>query len=127
MVYTLFTMLLLTQWSPLQTDFGRELVFSADLCYNGTNEKPRPLGEVAAKPTERERCAPRTLSPAIAGALPQGEPLEACIFRGMGFARCQRCLQRCNTKAKLAIKGERYVCVKEKENTTISKSKNRER
>jgi hypothetical protein len=33
--------------------FGRELVFSADLCYNGTNEKPRPLGEVAAKPTER--------------------------------------------------------------------------
>ena len=26
---------------------------SADLCYNGTNEKPLPLGEVAAKPTER--------------------------------------------------------------------------
>ena len=24
----------------------------------------------------------------------------------MGFARCPRCLQRCNTKAKLAIKGE---------------------
>ena len=25
-------------------------------------------------------------------------------LRGMGFARCRRCLQRCNTKAKLAIK-----------------------
>jgi hypothetical protein len=22
------------QWSPLQTDFGRDVVFSADLCYN---------------------------------------------------------------------------------------------
>ena len=44
-------------------------------------------------------CAQRTLSPAIAGALPQGEPLDACIFRGMGFAR-----SLCNTKAKLAIK-----------------------
>ena len=30
-----------------------EEFFSADLCYNGINEKPRPLGEVAAKPTER--------------------------------------------------------------------------
>ena len=44
------------------------------------------------------------------------------LQRGMGFAR-----SLCNTKAKLVIKGERYVCVKEKENTTISKSKNRER
>ena len=34
---------------------GRELVFSADLWYNGANEKPLPLGEVAAKPTERVR------------------------------------------------------------------------
>ena len=25
-------------------------------------------------------------------------------LRGMGFARSQRCLQRCNTQAKLAIK-----------------------
>ena len=24
----------------LFTNFGRELVFSADLCYNGANEKP---------------------------------------------------------------------------------------
>ena len=28
------------QWSPLQTNFGRDIVFSADLCYNGANEKP---------------------------------------------------------------------------------------
>ena len=34
---------------------GRELVFSAVLWYNGTNEKPLPLGEVAAKPTERAK------------------------------------------------------------------------
>ena len=34
-------------------NFGRELVFSVDLQYNGANEKPLPLGEVAAKPTER--------------------------------------------------------------------------
>ena len=29
-------------------NLGRELVFSADLCYNGANKKPLPLGEVAA-------------------------------------------------------------------------------
>ena len=36
-------------------EIGRELVFSADLCYNEANEKPLPLGEVAAKPTERAK------------------------------------------------------------------------
>ena len=35
------------QWTPLQTNFGRELVFSADLCYNGANEKPPSEREVA--------------------------------------------------------------------------------
>ena len=25
---------------PQYTNFGREIVFSADLCYNGDNEKP---------------------------------------------------------------------------------------
>ena len=35
------------------TNFGRNVVFSAELYYSGTNSKPRPLGEVAAKPTER--------------------------------------------------------------------------
>ena len=39
-----------------------------------------------------------------AGALPKGEPLDACNLRGMGFARSRRLLQRCNTRAKLAIK-----------------------
>ena len=34
---------------PQQTNFGRDVVFSADLCYNGTNEKPRPLGSEAAR------------------------------------------------------------------------------
>ncbi len=33
----------------LQTqNFGREIVSSADVCYNGISEKPLPLGEVAA-------------------------------------------------------------------------------
>ena len=32
------------------------------------------------------------------------EPMvRSCIFMGMGFARSPRLLQRCNTKAKLAI------------------------
>ena len=59
--------------SPLRIhiNFGRDVVFSAYLCYNGTNEKP---------PSRREL-------------------LDACEFRGMGFA-----LFLCNTKAKLAIK-----------------------
>ena len=39
------------------------------------------------------------LSPAIAGVLPKGEPLDARNLRGMSFALCL-----CNTKAKLAIK-----------------------
>ena len=51
------------QRTPLQTNFGRDVVFSADFCYNGTNEKPRPLGEVAAKPTERAQlCAKNPLT-----------------------------------------------------------------
>ena len=41
-------------------NFGRELVFSADLYYNEVSEKA---------PSERE-------------------PLDTCNFSGMGFARC---------------------------------------
>ena len=43
--------------SPLRIHIKivRDIVSSADLCYNGHNRKPRPLGEVAAKPTERVR------------------------------------------------------------------------
>ena len=32
------------------------------------------------------------------------EPLELMLFRMICSARCARCLQRCNTKAQLAIK-----------------------
>ena len=49
-----FSLLSLTENLKAQS-FGRELVFSADLWYNGANEKPLPLGEVAAKPTERAK------------------------------------------------------------------------
>jgi len=42
------SLLFLTENLQAQS-FGRELVFSADFCYNGTNEKPRPLGSEAAR------------------------------------------------------------------------------
>ena len=57
-------------------NFGRELVFSADLCYNETNEKPRPLGEVAAKPTERVRLWNETPSHPLSRELSQRESLR---------------------------------------------------
>ena len=50
-------MILLTE--NLQAQIGRDIVFSADLCYNGANRKA---------PSERE-------------------PSVACNLRGMGFAR----------------------------------------
>ena len=31
------------------TNFGRDIVFSADLCYNGANEKPPSEREVARR------------------------------------------------------------------------------
>ncbi len=48
------SLLFLTEKFKAQ-EIGRELVFSANLWYNGANEKPLPLGEVAAKPTERAK------------------------------------------------------------------------
>ena len=48
------------------------LVFSADLWYNGVNEKPLPLGEVAAKPTERVRLWNETPSHPLRGSSPKG-------------------------------------------------------
>ena len=42
--------------------------------------------------------------PTSSGAPSRREPQDARNLRGMGFARCPRCLQRRNTKAKLAIK-----------------------
>ena len=55
-----------------EQNFGRELVFSADLWYNGANEKPLPLGEVAAKPTERVRLWNETPSHPLRGSSPKG-------------------------------------------------------
>ena len=46
---------------------------------------------------------------------------RSCIFRGIGFAR-----SICNTNAKLAIKGDKNVFYKEKENTEILRAKSRE-
>ena len=34
---------------PQQKNFGRDIVFSADLCYNGTNEEPPSEREVARR------------------------------------------------------------------------------
>ena len=59
-------------------NFGRELVFSADLCYNGTNEKPLTLGEVAAKPTERVNGRNDVPSHPLSRELSQRESLWVC-------------------------------------------------
>ena len=64
---------------PQQKNFGRELVFSADLCYNGF---AKCLSRRERWRRSRRRglnCAQRTLSPAIAGALPKGEPMDALV------------------------------------------------
>ena len=96
--------------SPLQThiNFGRELVFSADLCYNGANEMPpseregdrdsggRSLRDFSFALTSLQRAL---LQSASLTAPSRREPLDTCNLRGMGFALCL-----CNTKAKLAIK-----------------------
>ena len=67
---------------------------------------PLPSGEVAAKPTERVNRGENIPSHPLSRELSLRESLwtRSRIFRGMGFARSRRCLQRCNTKAKLAIK-----------------------
>ena len=54
----------------------KTLVFSADLCYNGANEKPLHLGEVAAKPTERVRLWNETPSHPLSRELSQRESLR---------------------------------------------------
>ncbi len=51
------------------------LAFSANLCYNGVNERPLPLGEVAAKPTERVRLWNETPSHPLSRELSQRESL----------------------------------------------------
>ena len=81
------------------------MLFSLPICdIMGIMKKPLPWGEVAAKPTERANGRNDAPShPTPSGALPEGEPLNTCNLRGMGFAR-----SLCNTKAKLAIKGDSY-------------------
>jgi len=45
------------------------------MCYNGTKKKPLPLGEVAAKPTERANGGKNTPSHPLSRELSQGESL----------------------------------------------------
>ena len=73
------------QWSPLQTNFGRELVISADLCYNGANEKPRPLGEVAAKPTERAQLCAKNPLTRYRGSSPTERAFRRVHLQGYGL------------------------------------------
>ena len=91
------------------TNFGRDVFFSADLCYNGSSKKAflreeggtRSVTEGARVTLSfrKFRCIALSLS-RLRRQLPPGGSLwtRSCIFRGMGFARCL-----CNTKAKLAI------------------------
>ena len=59
---------------PQYTNFGRDIVFSADLCYNGLT-KSLSLWERWRRSRRRGQIvATTTLSPATAGALPEGEP-----------------------------------------------------
>ena len=92
-------------------NFGRELVFSADLCYNGANEKP-PLCKGRWQPKADGGIVKKAQiagnNPSVANATAPFTQGSLClcsfIFRGMGFARCL-----CNTKAKLAIKRRRTI------------------
>ena len=77
-----FSLLFLTEKSEAQ-NFGREFVFSADLWYNGANEKPLPLGEVAAKPTERVRLWNETPSHPLSRELSQRESLKTRATLGV--------------------------------------------
>ena len=79
-----------------------ENLFSLPICVIMGLAKSLSLWERWRRSRRRGQIvATTTLSPAIAGALPKGEPLGARNFRGMGFAR-----RICNTNAKLAINKE---------------------
>ena len=75
---------------------GRELVFSADMCYTGANEKPLPLGEVAAKPTERVRLWNETPSHPLSRELSQRESLKTCATLGVWALPAAFVIQRRN-------------------------------
>ena len=92
----MFSQLLLTEnWQA--RNFGRGIVSSADLCYNGANEKPRPLGEVAAKPTERvQLCAKNPLT-RYRGSSPKGRAFgRACATLWVWALPCAFVIQRRN-------------------------------
>ena len=98
------------QVSPTDTriKIGRDVVFSADLCYNGANKKPPSEREGDRASGGRSLRDFRAVVSSLLRTLPQSasltapsrrEPLGARNLRGMGFALCL-----CKTKAKLAIK-----------------------
>ena len=67
---------------------------------------PLPSGEVAAKPTERAQLCAKTPLTRYRGSSPKGRAF-GCARSSLGvwaLPEAMRCLQRCNTKAKLAIK-----------------------
>ena len=73
---------------------GRELVFSADLCYNGANKEPpseregdRVSGGRSLRDFEfRSISLPRTLPQSASLTAPsRREPLDMRILRGMGL------------------------------------------
>ena len=68
---------------------------TALLCYNVTNEKPRPLGEVAAKPTERAQLCAKNPLTRYCGSSPKGRAygrarpsLGVWTLPDMGLSRC---------------------------------------
>ena len=95
-----FSLLSLTE--KCKHEISAENLFSLPICVIMELIKSLSLGERWRRSRRRGRTIP--LSPAIAGALPKGEPWDACYFRGMGFAR-----SICNTNAKLAINKSKEV------------------
>ena len=77
------------------------LDLSLKVWYNGANEKPLPLGEVAAKPTERVRSWNETPSHPLSRELSQRESLKTRATLGVwalpyaGVA-CNAVIQRRN-------------------------------
>ena len=78
-----FSVVLDGEFADKKISAEKALVFSADLWYNEANEKPRPLGEVAAKPTERANGGKNTPSHPLSRELSQGESLWMTATKGV--------------------------------------------
>ena len=91
--------------SPLRIhiNFGRGIVSSADLCYHEANKKPLPLGEVAAKPTERANGGKNTPSHPLSRELSQGESLWVRATLGVWALPCAFVIQRRNWRDKTEL------------------------